>query len=75
MSLTSLDLLIIERREKHRTENPPELLAALEAAGECFGQANLLSTATDEERREALKRFFDWWNNTARQAIAKAKAQ
>lgn len=38
------------------------LLEVLKAGGECFGQHNLLSTATDAERRAALDRFFDWWN-------------
>jgi hypothetical protein len=37
-------------------------LALLRLGGECFGQHNLLSTASDAERREALERFFQWWN-------------
>lgn len=53
-------------------EAAPDLLATLKQAGDCFGQHNLLSTATDEERREALKRFFTWWNHAAISAITKA---
>ena len=49
------------------------LVEALELAGECFGQHNLLSTATDEDRRAALKRFFTWWNEKARHVVAAAK--
>ena len=37
-------------------------LALLRLGGECFGQHNLLSTASDAERRAALERFFRWWN-------------
>ncbi len=37
-------------------------LALLRLGGECFEQHNLLSTASDAERREALERFFQWWN-------------
>ncbi len=41
------------------------LIEVLKAGGECFGQHNLLSTATEAERRAALDRFFDWWNYQA----------
>lgn len=30
--------------------------------GEVIGQHNLLSTATDDERRAALERVLKWWN-------------
>lgn len=43
----------------------PALLDVLEQAKDCFGQHNLLSTATDEERRQAISRFSEWWNYTA----------
>ncbi len=37
-------------------------LVLLRLGGECFGQHNLLSTASEAERRAALERFFQWWN-------------
>ncbi|GJM35027.1 MAG: hypothetical protein DHS20C18_40280 [Saprospiraceae bacterium] len=40
----------------------PELLKVLKAAQKCFGQHNLLSTATDNERRVAIQRFSNWMN-------------
>lgn len=52
-----------------------ELVNVLEQGSQCFGQHNLLSTATDEERRAALSRFFNWWNNNARHVVAKAKGE
>lgn len=43
---------------------------ALEAAHAIFGQQNLLSTASDEERRACIQRAANWWNNVARKALA-----
>ena len=37
-------------------------LMLLRLGGECFQQHNLFSTASDQERRQALDRFFRWWN-------------
>ena len=37
-------------------------LTLLRLGGECFQQHNLLSTASDLEQRQALERFFQWWN-------------
>jgi hypothetical protein len=37
-------------------------LVLLRLGGECFQQHNLLSTATEAERKAALKRLLDWWN-------------
>ena len=37
-------------------------LVLLRLGGECFQQHNLLSTATDAERRQALDRLLKWWN-------------
>lgn len=51
----------------------PTLLDVLEMAKDCFGQHNLLSTATDEERREAIKRFSKWWNGMAVPALSTVK--
>jgi hypothetical protein len=41
------------------------LWSALRAAAGVLGQHNLLTTASDEERREAIERFCAWWNRTA----------
>ncbi|MBI1227799.1 MAG: hypothetical protein GC192_21370 [Bacteroidetes bacterium] len=51
----------------------PTLLEVLEKAKDCFGQHNLLSTATDEERRQAIGRFSEWWNSMAVPAISEVK--
>lgn len=34
-----------------------------------LGQHNLLSTATDDERRQAIARVIDWWNVAARPVV------
>jgi len=49
------------------------LLDVLKAGGQVVQQANLLSTATDEERRATLERWFTWWNNQAVPAIEAAE--
>ena len=49
------------------------LLDVLKAGGQVVQQHNLLSTATDEERRKTLERWFDWWNNLAVPAINAAE--
>lgn len=49
--------------------NAARVLEVLKMAQDCFGQHNLLSTATDEERRVALARFSHWWNELAVPAI------
>lgn len=42
-----------------------KMSAALKAAQEIAnGQHNLLSTATDEDRRRAVENYLDWWNGT-----------
>lgn len=42
------------------------LIEVLKAAGECFQRHGLLSpTASDQERRDALERFSNWWNTQA----------
>ncbi len=53
----------------------PELLAVLKEAHNVAQQHNLLSTATDLERLQTLKRFLDWWNYSALPAIAKAEGK
>ena len=50
-------------------------LALLRLGGECFGQHNLLSTASDAERRAALERFFHWWNERTVQFLAEVDRQ
>jgi hypothetical protein len=43
-----------------------DLEAALRDAQHCFnGQHNLLSTATEEERRAVVANFLNWWNTRA----------
>lgn len=49
--------------------NAARMLEVLKMAQGCFGQHNLLSTATDGERRAALARFSHWWNELAVPAI------
>ena len=39
-----------------------DALNALQAIHSAFGQQNLLSTATDDERRAALERVIDAYN-------------
>ncbi len=41
------------------------LRQAIEAAANIVTQHNLLSTATDEERRAAIARHIEWWNHVA----------
>lgn len=45
-----------------------EALQLFNAAG-VLGQHNLLSSATDDERRQALGRVIDWWNIAARPVV------
>jgi hypothetical protein len=45
------------------------LRPALQAAAGIFRQHNLLSTASDEDRRETLERLFTWWNYIALVAL------
>lgn len=40
----------------------PELLEALEQAGDIVQQANLLSTASDADRRATIQRLVNWLN-------------
>lgn len=42
-----------------------EMLEALESIGASFKQHNLLSTATDSERKEAIRRIITAWNEKA----------
>lgn len=43
--------------------NAPRMLDAILKARECFnGQHNLLSTATDNERKAVISNFNCWWN-------------
>jgi hypothetical protein len=51
------------------------MLNALRAAGEVVQQHNLLSTATEEERKDTISRHIDWWNHTALPVIAMAENQ
>ncbi len=53
--------------------NAARMLDVLKMAQDCFGQHNLLSTATDGERREALARFSSWWNELAVPLLLKLK--
>lgn len=54
----------------------PELLLALQQAATCFNdQHNLLSTATNEDRRRVVENFIAWWNNTGRMTLAKAEGR
>ena len=54
--------------------NAQALLDALKAGGQVVQQHNLLSTATDAERRVTLERWFTWWNDQAVPAIKAAEA-
>ncbi len=49
------------------------LLQALKAASRIKRQHNLLSTATEQDRRETIARFTRWWNDCAVPAIARAE--
>lgn len=44
----------------------PDVREVLRAAREVVQQHNLLSTATDDERRATVQRHLDWWNSKAR---------
>lgn len=48
---------------------------ALAAAGEVVQQHNLLSTASDEERKATISRHIDWWNHTALPALELAETR
>jgi hypothetical protein len=49
------------------------MLNALRSAGEVVQQHNLLSTATEAERKDTISRHIDWWNNTALPAMSLAE--
>jgi len=50
----------------HLIAESPNLADVLEAAHDCFnGQQNLLSTATDDERKVVVENFLNWWNSKA----------
>lgn len=53
----------------------PNLLAALESAGEQWQQHNLNSTATEELRSAFIDRITIWWNEVAVPAIRKAEGE
>jgi len=42
-----------------------DAIAALRQAGQVVQQHNLLSTASDEERRDTIARHIAWWNDVA----------
>lgn len=50
-----------------------DLVKALNAIGAAHTQHNLLSTATDEERRAFIDRVITAWNDYAIPALAKAE--
>lgn len=50
-----------------------DLLAALEEAGRFPWPANAAITTDIEALRQVCLRYAEWWNGTARRAIAKAK--
>ena len=50
-----------ELRRLDGTDLAAEALKAFHD-GDVIGQHNLLSTATDDERRAALERVLKWWN-------------
>lgn len=52
-----------------------KVLAALRAAQSVARQHNLLSTATEQERSDTIKRHLDWWNHTARPVVEMAEGQ
>lgn len=42
------------------------LIEVLKAAGECFQRHSLLSpNVSDQDRRDAIQRFSNWWNDQA----------
>jgi hypothetical protein len=52
----------------------PNLVDVLEAAHACFnGQHNLLSTATDDERKVVVENFLNWWNSKALPVLERIK--
>lgn len=51
------------------------MLNALRSAGEVVQQHNLLSTATEEERKATISRHIDWWNHTALPVVTMAENQ
>ncbi len=52
----------------------PDLLKACLEAQDIIRQHNLLSTASEQDRRETLERLFAWMNGPRLAAIAKAEA-
>ncbi len=50
------------------------MLNALRSAGEVVQQHNLLSTATEDERKATISRHIDWWNHTALPVMNLAEA-
>jgi hypothetical protein len=49
----------------------PEMLIVLQDAKTCFTGHNLLNTATEEERKQTIENFLNWWNNQAVPIIEK----
>lgn len=58
-----------------RAGDREDLLQALKSARHIVRQHNLLSTATDQERRETIARLTRWWNETAWPAIERAERE
>lgn len=57
-------------RDLHVSASALDVLRAF-AGGQVIRQHNLLSTATEEERRETLSRVLDWWNFGAVPVLAR----
>lgn len=53
----------------------PRLLYALKQAESVIQQHNLLSTASEQERRDTISRFTNWWNTIVVPAIAEAEGR
>ena len=52
----------------------PDMFAALQQVkAKVLTQHNFLSTATDQERRDALEHLIDWWNSDVVPLLAKIK--
>ena len=52
----------------------PDMFAALQQVkAKVLTQHNFLSTATDQERRDALEHLIDWWNGDVVPLLAKIK--
>ncbi len=62
-------LVRVDRAESSGSATPTLYSVLARAKNIHMQQHNLLSTATDQERRDTIARLINWWNNEALPAV------